>query len=78
MGVFEWTDEMKRAAIADAATVGKQSRRIAQLEAELSNIQASTRRYSFDAEWYLQGVRHDPGDYVIMRIGPAKQDENPF
>ena len=38
MGVFEWTDAMKSAAMQDAATVVKQSERIAELEAALSDM----------------------------------------
>lgn len=78
MGVFDWTDEMKSAAMADAATVCKQAARISELEATIAEMHASTRRYSFDCEWYLQGVRHNPGEYVLMRVGPATKDEHPF
>lgn len=58
--------------------VEQADKRIAELEATLSDIYASTRRYSFDSEWCLQGVRHDPGDYVVMRVGPATKTEHPF
>lgn len=40
MGVFEWTDEMKSAAMKDAATVVEQGRRIAELEAALRVVAA--------------------------------------
>ena len=55
-----------------------QRARIVELEATLSAIHATTRRHSFDSEWFLQGVRHDPGDYVVMRVGPATKSEHPF
>ena len=41
MGVFEWTDEMKSAAMADAATVCKQAERIAELEQDNRLLAAS-------------------------------------
>lgn len=51
--------------------------RIAELEATIAEMRAPT-RHSFDCEWYLQGVRHNPGEYVLMRVGPATKDEQPF
>ena len=52
--------------------------RIAELEAQIAEIHASTRRMSFREEWYLEGLRNPPGDYVLMRIGPVTSDEVPF
>ncbi len=54
------------------------AKRIAELEAQLSEIHASTRRMSFENEWYLDGLRNPPGDYVLMRVGPVTSDETPF
>jgi hypothetical protein len=54
------------------------AKRLAEIEAELAEIKASTRRMSFENEWYLEGLRNPPGDYVLMRVGPATPDETPF
>lgn len=35
-------------------------------------------RLSFSQEWYLDGLRHPPGDYVLMRVGPVTSDDVPF
>lgn len=51
--------------------------RIAELEKTLSEIHASVRRVTFTAEWYLDGLRHEPGDYVIMRVGPVPDGYEP-
>lgn len=55
----------------------KQIRRIAELEATLSEIHASTRRTTQTHEWYLDGLRHPPGVYVIMRVGPVPDGYEP-
>ncbi len=52
--------------------------RIAELEALVSEMHASGLRLEFTHEWYVSGVRRDPGTYVLMRIGPAKEAETPF
>ena len=44
----------------------------------LSDIHESARRMSFQNEWYLEGLRNPPGDYVLMRLGPVTSDEIPF
>ena len=36
------------------------------------------RRMSFAHEWYIEGVRTPPGEYVLMRIGPVTSDEPIF
>lgn len=53
-------------------------RRIKELETQLADIHASTRRMSFQQEWYLNGLRNPPGDYVLMRVGPVTTDDLPF
>lgn len=53
-------------------------RRVKELEKTLSDIHATATRISFDAEWMLGGIRREPGDYVVMRLGPAKVEDNPF
>jgi hypothetical protein len=58
--------------LADANT------RIAALEAQIAEIHASTRRMSFREEWYLDGLRNPPGDYVLMRVGPVTSEEVAF
>ncbi len=60
------------------ATWNAREDRIAELEKTLSDIHASTRRMSFTNEWYLEGLRNPPGDYVLMRLGPVTSDETPF
>ncbi len=72
-----WTDEMKSAAMKDAAQVVKLTALVAKLEAALSEIHASTRRLTFDHEWYLEGLRHGPGVYVLMRVGPVPEGYEP-
>lgn len=52
--------------------------RIAELERQLSEIHASTRRMSFAHEWYIEGVRTPPGEYVLTRVGPVTSDEPTF
>jgi hypothetical protein len=32
---------------------------------------------TFDGEWYLNGLRHPPGEYVITRVGPAVEKSDP-
>lgn len=44
--------------------------------AEMASIAA--RRMTFQSEWYLSGLRHGPGEYVLTRIGPADKNEIPF
>lgn len=56
----------------------KAETRVAELERQLSEIHASARRMSFAHEWYIEGVRTPPGDYVLMRLGPASSDEPVF
>jgi hypothetical protein len=51
--------------------------RVAEPEATLSEGHASTRRMTLDHEWYLGGLRHDPGVYVIMRVGPLPDGYEP-
>lgn len=63
---------------AAAATARELRKRIAELEAALADIHSTARRHSFACEWFLQGVRHDPGDYVLMRVGPATKTEHQF
>ena len=52
-----WTDEMKRAAMADAATVCKQAERIAELEAALRPFADLTTRASIDGTTTTVRVR---------------------
>lgn len=53
--------------------------RIAELEAALAEIHATARRVTHHHEWYLDGVRQTPGEYVIMRVGDAPvMQEPPF
>lgn len=36
------------------------------------------RRWSFDCEWYLGGVRMQPGEYVVVRVGAPVNADTPF
>lgn len=51
--------------------------RIAELEAQIAEIHASAKRMTFANEWYVEGVRHRPGVYVLMRVGPVPDDHEP-
>ena len=53
------------------AELERQARRIAELEAALAAIHATSRRVTHHHEWYLDGVRQSPGVYVVMRDGDA-------
>lgn len=70
--------DIKEAAQTASAEIKRQAKRIAELEAQIAEIHASTRRMSFRDEWYLEGVRNPPGDYVLMRIGPVTSEDVPF
>lgn len=74
---MDWRDDQQKLWRAGMAR-DELIKRIVELEAEISVVHGATRRHSFDCEWYLQGVRHDPGDYVLMRVGPATTDVNLF
>lgn len=54
-----------------AGEVKTLARRIAELEAALAAIHATSRRVTHHHEWYLDGVRQSPGEYVVMRVGDA-------
>lgn len=73
-------DDAQREQTADLALglLVTQKKRIAELEALVSSMHDSGQRFTFDAEFYLQGVRMAQGDYVIMRVGPATVAEHPF
>lgn len=45
--------------------------RIAELEAQVSEIHNSSRRVQIDYEMIIYGVRVEPGQYVMMRVGDA-------
>jgi len=60
------------------AALDRRDKRIVDLEALVSEMHGSGLRFSFDCEVYIQGIRVGPGDYVLMRIGPATADEHPF
>ena len=51
--------------------------RIAELETQLSEIHSTDRRTTQTHEWYLDGLRYPPGEYVIMRVGPVPDDYEP-
>lgn len=51
--------------------------RIAELEAQIAEIHASAKRMTFASEWHVEGVRHGPGVYVLMRVGPVPDDYEP-
>lgn len=70
----EWHAPRKSLVVIDDV----QTKRIAELEARLAEIFSSARRMSFENEWYLEGLRNPPGDYVLMRVGPVTSDETPF
>lgn len=38
----------------------------------------ATTRFSFDVEFYIQGIRMNPGDYILTRTGPPTIDDQPF
>ena len=44
----------------------------------LVEMAGAARRFSFDAEWFLQGIRMNPGEYEVRRLGPALASEHPF
>lgn len=53
--------------------------RIVELEAALSAIHSTSRRVTHHHEWYIDGVRQSPGEYVVMRVGNApNSEESPF
>lgn len=52
-------------------------KRIAELEAALSEIHSTARRTTQTHEWYLDGLRYPPGEYVIMRVGPVPDGYEP-
>ncbi len=54
-----------------AAELERQARRIAEIEAALSSIHATSLRVTHHHEWYIDGVRQSPGVYVVMRVGDA-------
>lgn len=68
-GSMAWSPTKREAAFVD---------RVRELEAMVSEMHASGLRLEFTHEWYVSGVRRDPGTYVLMRIGPAKDAETPF
>jgi hypothetical protein len=49
-------------------------RRVANLEKLVSDIHSTGRRVTMTSEAYIGGLRFDPGDYMIMRIGPVSDD----
>ena len=51
--------------------------RIAELDAQIAEIHSSARRMTFRSEWYIDGVRNPPGEFVIMRVGPVKDGDEP-
>lgn len=61
-----------------AKEILRMGERIAELEKIISDMHGSGRRFTFDREVYIQGLRVGPGDYVLMRIGPATVEEHPF
>lgn len=59
--------------------IAEKNARIAELEAALAEIHGTSRRVTHLHEWYLDGVRQPPGEYVIMRVGNATgAAETPF
>ncbi len=55
------------------------TKHIAELEAALDEIHTTPYRVTHLHEWYFDGVRQPPGEYIIMRVGNApKADETPF
>ena len=69
--------EFRDTAIDQLRSVVALEARIADLESQIARIHTSTRRMTFAHEWYLEGLRHGPGEYVLMRIGPARGDDGP-
>ena len=62
MGVFEWTDDMKRAALKDAAKVCELTERVAELEAAL-RVLSNPQEYP-DLAGFHSGVRSVYGQAV--------------
>jgi hypothetical protein len=52
--------------------------RIAELERLVSEMHSTSHRVSFTAETIIGGVRYEPGDYVLMRIGPVTHEDPAF
>lgn len=63
--------DAERVVAAVSVYADSRDERIAELEAALAAIHATSRRVTHEFEWYLDGVRQSPGTYVVMRVGDA-------
>ena len=45
-------------------------RGLARIDAVINGVESAWRTVTYDAEWYANGVRFLPGEYVVCRLGP--------